>query len=84
MYYKLNNGDMKVYNQVVEHTCTDYDLTGNFLPVENMFSMVEDLLNEIHNLEEKLIDITQEVEENYELKKTDLYQEYGVSERDFM
>lgn len=84
MYYKLNNGEMKVYNQVVEHTCTDYDLVGNFIPVEGLFAMIEDLMCEVHNLEDRLIDYTNEVEANYELKKTDTYLEYGVSEKDFM
>lgn len=84
MYYKLNEEEKKLYKEVVGHTCTDYEITGNFFPVENMFAMVSDLLCEIYHLEDKLIDYTKEVEENYTLKQSDPYSEYGVRERDFI
>lgn len=84
MYYKLNNEELKLYNKVVGYTCTDYELTGNFIPVESLFAMISDLLCEIHNIEEKFTDYANEVDANYILKQSDPYLEYGVSERDFL
>lgn len=84
MFYKLSNEEIKTYNEVVSHTCTDYELTGNLIPVESLIAMVSDLLCEIHNLEDKFVDYANEVDANYILKHSDPYLENGVSERDFI
>jgi hypothetical protein len=84
MFYKLNEEEKKTYKQVIEHTCTDYELKGDLIPVDNMFAMISDLLCEVMHLEDKFIDYANEVEANYILKYSDPYLENGVNERDFL
>lgn len=45
--------------------------------------MLNDLLTEIERLEESKKELSDDLENNYELKKVDTFMEYGVSDRDF-
>lgn len=83
MYYKLDRDELEFINKAEKLTCTDYELLGDFIPVESMIGVIEDLLLEIDRLEEKIEDLEQNIENNYELKNVNPYEEYGVSERDF-
>lgn len=83
MYIKLENDTLKTINRASDITCTDYELLGNFIPVESMMCIVEDLLLEIVHLKECIEDMEQDIENNYELKNFDPYDEYGVSRNDF-
>lgn len=83
MYIKLENDALKTINRASDITCTDYELLGNFIPVESMMCIVEDLLLEIDHLKECIEDMEQDIENNYELKNFDPYDEYGVSRNDF-
>lgn len=84
MYYKLDNDELEKVNKASKITCTDYDLKGNFIPVESMIAVIKDLLIELDRLEEKNNDMQQDIENNYELKNISSYEEYGISERDFI
>lgn len=77
MYYKLNEKEKEKIKKVKEITITDYELLGDFIPVESMMTIIEDLLMEIDRLEEE----KEDCENN---KKENPYYEYGVSERDFI
>lgn len=82
MYYKLDDNELERINRVCELTFTDYELLGNFIPVEMLMAAIEDLLIEVDRLEEKYKDFEQEVEDNYKpYTKEELY---GVSDRDFI
>lgn len=84
MYYKLENDELEKIKQVEKLTCTDYDLVGDFIPGDSLMSAIEDLLVEIHNLQEKVTDLENDIENNYKLKNINPYDEYGVNERDFL
>lgn len=84
MYYKLNANEFKIMQEVENKTCTDYDLTGNFVPVENLISSIEDLLYEIKSLEEKISDLENDVESNYKPRFENKYDEYGLNMKDFL
>lgn len=84
MYYKLDSDGLEKINEASKITFTDYELLGNFIPVENMMNVIEDLLLEVDRLEEKYKDMEQDIENNYELKNVNPYEEYGISERDFL
>lgn len=47
---------------------------------EEIISVIKNLESEIYDKEE----IIKNYEENYEQKKVDYYEEYGISERDFI
>lgn len=81
MYLKIDEEKLK---EIEELTMTDYDAKLGFVPGENLIGMIDDLLYEIHNLQEKVSDLQHDIDNNYELKRIDLYEEYGVSEKDFI
>lgn len=83
MYYKLDNDELEKINNASKITGSDYELKGNFVPVESMITIIKDLLIEIDNSEEKIKDMERDIENNYELKNVNPYEEYGISERDF-
>ncbi len=83
MYYKLDEDEFKRIKEASEITYSDYELVGDFIPVESLMIAIEDLLIELDNKEEKIKDLENDIENNYELKNVNPYTEYGISERDF-
>lgn len=82
MKYELNERELEYINQLKEITLTDYEVKGNQIPIENFIPMVEDLLTEYHNLEEKYNDLKQEMYENYKPSENDPYELY-ISRSEF-
>lgn len=82
--YELNDTELKRIEEISSITGSDYELKGNFIPVESLLAAAEDMLMEYGVLEEKLNDLQQEISENYEIKRVNPYIEYGVSEHDFL
>ena len=83
VYYKMSEADRVILNEVSEVTMTDYGMEQYFIPIENLFVALKDLLCEYHHKEEELKDLKNDIRENYEPKKFDPYEEYGVSKKDF-
>jgi hypothetical protein len=46
--------------------------------------MIEDLIREIHNKEEEIEELKNDIENNYEPRRPDPYDEFGVSKYDFL
>lgn len=65
MYYKLSDDEKGIIKKVQERTITEYDIQNDFINVEHIMYMVEDLLNEIDRLEEEKEEIIQERNDNY-------------------
>ena len=82
MKYELNDRELEYINQLKEITLTDYEVKGNQIPIENFVPMVEDLLTEYHNLEEKYNDLKQEMYNNYKPGESDPYELY-ISRSEF-
>lgn len=83
MYYKLCESELKKVQDASSETMTDYQIEGNMIPVDNMMSLIEDLLVELHKRDERISDLESDINNYYELKNTDPYEEYGVSRNDF-
>lgn len=83
MYYKLTEDELKKINEASEKTYSDYELVGDFIPVEKMMAAIEDLLIELDNKEEKIKELENDRDENYTLREINPYTEYGISEKDF-
>ena len=47
-------------------------------------SCIDELLTEVEKLQGKVKDLEDDIDNNYELKNVNPYEEYGVSERDFI
>lgn len=52
--------------------------------VDYMSDILEEIVSEYENLQDKYNDLEEDIRENYEPKKFDPYLEYGVSEKDFI
>lgn len=73
-YYKLSDDEKEIVKKVQGRTITEYDLQNDFIAVQDMMYMVEDLLNEISRLEEEKEEIIQDRNDNY---KRLSYEEMG-------
>lgn len=76
--------DKELIDEVEEITDVDYERKEDMLLVDNVISMIKDLIYEIHKRDEMINDIKEEIEEKYELRQIDPYEEYGISERNFI
>ena len=66
MYYKyLDDEHLEIIKKIQEITMHDYELKGNFIPQNSLWLMVEDLLCELDNKEEKLENYKQYVADNF-------------------
>ena len=74
MYYKLSDDEKGIIKKVQKRTITEYDIQNDFINVEHIMYMVEDLLNEIDRLEEELEEEIQDKNDNY---KRLSYEEMG-------
>lgn len=83
MHLLVNEEEIKKIKEVEELTLSDYEIVGKFIKASNIMQALEDLLLEYHKLQEKLEDIEANIDENYQVKDRDLYDEYGVSVNDF-
>ena len=81
MYYKLNDDELERMFKLSKITMTDYELIGNFAPVENLMAAIEDLLIELDKAEERIEQIERDRDENY--KPISYEEEIGYRERDF-
>ena len=75
MYYKyLDDEHLEMIKKIQEITMHDYELKGNFIPQNSLQLMVEDLLCELDNKEEKLENYKQYVADNYrQLNDEEIY-----------
>ena len=73
-YYKLSDDEKEIIKKVQGRTITEYDIQNDFVGVQDMMYMVEDLLNEISRLEEEKEEIIQDRNDNY---KRLSYEEMG-------
>lgn len=83
MHLLVNEEEIKKIKEVEELTLSDYEIVGKFIKAANIMQALEDLLLEYHKLQEKLEDIEKDIDENYQVKDRDLYDECGVSVNDF-
>lgn len=65
MYIEVSNKEMERFKEISDITVTDYEFKGNFVPVVSLLAMIDDLLLELHNKEEQIEDIKQDIQDNY-------------------
>lgn len=75
--------DENLCKEIENITNTDYEMRGDLIEVEALKIMLEDMICAYDVLLEELEDEKKDKEENYELKKIDVYDYYGVSREDF-
>lgn len=75
MKYEISD---TLYKQIEDLTGVDYNRIGKDIPVENIESIIEDLIYEIHNRDEQIEEIKEDIKDNY--RKLTPSQLTGVSE----
>ena len=66
-YYRMNEKTMELIGRVCENLAfpTDYEIKGEFIPVESLISIIEDLYGEVEHVREEFEDFKRDVEDNY-------------------
>lgn len=82
MYYKLDDNELEAMFKISKITMTDYELIGNFAPVEKLINVIEDLLTELDRAKEKIEQIEKDRDENY--KPISYAEQVGYNIRDFV
>ena len=80
--------DMWLYNRICEITNEDYEAGKSddeeyAILYRDIDTIIYDLVYQYDLLEERHNDLLEDLKENYELKKFNPYEEYGISESDF-
>ena len=78
-YRRLDEYEQKLIKKVQERTITDYEVLGEFIPVDSFISMLEDLLAEVDRLEEEKEDIERDMQDNY--RKVTVEEQIDYSDR---
>ena len=65
-YLKLLDSEYKMLKEIEEITNTDYEVK-DFIKVENLISIIEDLKIEYDDINEKFEEYKKNIEENYNL-----------------
>jgi hypothetical protein len=79
MYLKINED---LYNKIQKITMTNYEAEGEYIPVDSIEPMLEDLLYEISGLEEKIQDMERDIEDNF--RPVSLKEQYGICEVEYL
>lgn len=82
MYYKLDEKEKEIMEKVSNQTYTDYELEGDFIPVDSLMSAIEDLLLEIEHQQECYEDLERDLEDNY--RPISQAEQYEISDSDFI
>lgn len=75
--------DKKVLEKIEEITNSNYNAEDVYLTTESLISIIDDLLVELDEVQEKLNNLEENID-TYVYDKTHPYEFYGVSERDFV
>ena len=74
MCYMMDEQEIKMMQEVSDITLTDYKVHGRFVPVSELMIAIENLLTELHKKEEDLLDLQNDIENNYKPIKEDYYE----------
>lgn len=80
MKIELDNYSKEVLERVENELCTDYGRNGNYIAIEKLITVIEDLEYQVHTLEEKAKDREKDIEDNY--KQVPVWKQCGVSKYD--
>lgn len=67
-YEKLGKEELEMIKNISKLTMTNYEITGDFIPVDSWKNLAEDLLYEFDKLQEEFEDYKEFVKDNYKQK----------------
>lgn len=65
MYYKLNEDELEIMKEIENITDVDYEILGDFMPVDSFMCALKDLKVEYESQKEKYEDLKENLENNY-------------------
>lgn len=65
MYIEVSDKELERFKEVSDITITDYEFKGNFVPVVSLVAMVEDLLMTVHERDDMIVNMEENIKENY-------------------
>lgn len=85
MLVELNE---KLYKRILEIGKSEYKKPIQadnkvYVDVDDIYTMLQDLVDEYDHKKEEYDKLKSDVDNYYEMKKEDLYEDYGVSRNDF-
>ncbi len=66
--YRLSESDKEIMHQVEEITGMDYEIDQVRIPCDYLMNAIKDLLDEIERLNDVIVDMEEDIDENYQLK----------------
>lgn len=84
MYIVLNDEEVKALEEIEKITMTEVSKMKWLYSINDIISIMRDLLCEYHHKEEELEDLKNEIEANYTLKHVDEYEDRGISPNDYI
>lgn len=76
MKIELDDYSKEVLERVENITGSYYGRNGNYIEIEKLIAVIEDMEYEVHRLEEKIEDREKDIEDNY--KQVPVWSQYGV------
>lgn len=80
---ELNDEEKKLFKKIEDITDVDYEIKGNYIDADLLMYALKDMKYEYNKLVEKVKMLEESIEEDYEPKKIDYYDYFGVSKSDF-
>lgn len=84
---KLKDYDLRLLERVSNKMNLDLNIkeidNEFYIKQEDLLSAIDELYDSVGFLEEKIEDLEQDIQENYEPKKFNPYKEYGISKSEF-
>ena len=75
-YEKLDKEELEMIKNISKLTMTNYEIIGDFIPVDSWKNLAEDLLYEFDKLQEEFDDYKEFVKDNYKQKTNE--EIYGI------
>lgn len=82
MYYELSDVEYEMLKKVSSITNTDYELKGNFIPIDSLVNALDDMLVEYNQKLEEIEDMERDIEDNY--RPVSLKEQYGICEVEYL
>ena len=67
-YEKLDKEELEMIKNISKLTMTNYEIIGDFIPVDSWKSLAEDLMYEFDKLKEEFDDYKEFIKDNYKQK----------------
>lgn len=82
MYVELDEKEYELMKEIQKITCTDYELKGNLIDKDGIICALEELVWEVHRLEETIGNLEADMRDNY--KPIEHKDQYEIYDRDFI